>query len=928
MRKLYLTFLALFFLGSFVVQSANVNPIAGKWYNLVQSPSEMNIGLSGTTRPSVNSPSTDLSQVFEFVAVEGLTDTYYIRSANGMYLNKDASSNWNMIYETASNGTSSEWVIMDVDTSLVAFRLFLNFNQKYVATDGITDGSYLYCDKASTHANGVFYLKEADNPQELNIQHEALDLGDISAVTENLTLPTSLGSNGVTVVWQSSNKAIIDTLGNVTQPAKFDQFVTLTATLSLTLSDKVYTLNKIFKIKVLGAIGTPEIVAKWDFSAESIEVVGDTVTVSDVSGAAYNGKLLNDATIRTMGTSTRVNVLDLGNGTGYFDMGEAVGEVMYTLGDYTISGYFYIDSTYAQLTSNGNFMYVFSNTADAPVDQNGYLLGRLNDVSMEITPKYYATNNQGVYQGAAAPKGAWHHYAYVQNGTTGTIYLDGVAVKTGSITNFPYTSLPVEGRTGTLYNWLGRANYPSDAYLRNTLLYDFTVYSIPLTGDNLILDIGVPSTIEMLNTAYAENPNVKDATLETEYTALSLGDISALSSNITLPTQGSSDTEVSISWTSSNTDVIDNLGNVKRPNYHDVKVILTATLAKGIQTLTKDFEATVLMEPGTGFTSDLLVRFDFSNTLGNIVTDLGEKKIQGILMNDAKVREIGTDESGKFMVLDLYDSIGYFDMGLEVGKILAGVQDYTMSAFFRIDENYLDLSLNGNFLWNFSNTNNVNLNPNAGYIFASLKTTEISESTGNWSWANGNRAVNIGTTAPVGAWHNITYTQTGNTGTLYIDGMPSAVADTMINTPAKIFSQFGKNGSPYNWLAKSCYEANGDVYLRQTLIHDFRIYNRALSDIEILALELNVGEVLTSLDAAYLANSNATNSVQSTRDGVYKMQVVDKVLTIENLNGSENIQVFDLAGRPMASASRNQFKLSDGIYIVKVDQSISKIIIR
>lgn len=928
MRKLYLTLLASFFLGNFILQSANVNPIAGKWYNIVQSPSEMNIGLSGTTRPSVNSPSTDLSQVFEFVAVEGMTDTYYIRSANGMYMNKDASSNWNMIYETAANGTSSEWVLMDVDTSVVSFRLFLNFNQKYVATDGVSNGSYLYCDKDAAHARGVFYLKEAENPQELNIQHEALSLGDISGVTENLSLPTTLGSNGVNVVWQTSNKLIIDSLGNVTQPEKFDQYVTLTATLSLLLSEKEYTLTKIFKVKVLGKVGTPELIANWNFSPESIQKAGDTLKVNDASGSNYVGTLFNDATIRTMGTSTKINVLDLGNGTGYFDMGQNVGEAIYTLGDYTISGYFFIDSTYSQLSNNGNFMYVFSNTADAPVDQNGYLLGRLNNVSMEITPKYYATNNQGVYQGVSAPKGSWHHYAYVQNGSTGTIYLDGVSVKSGSITNFPYTTLPIEGRSGTLYNWLGRANYPSDSYLRNTLLYDFSVYSIPLTADNFLLDIGVPSTIEMLNTAYAENPNVKDVSLETEMEALTLGDISALTSNISLPSQGSTDTEIKISWSSSNTEVIDIQGKVTRPNYHNVKVILTAYLTKDIQTVEKKFEATVLMEPGTGFSSDLLVRFDFANTIGNVVTDLGEKKIQGILMNDAKVREIGTDASGKFMVLDLYDSIGYFDMGMEVGKILAGVTDYTMSANFRIDEAYTALSSNGNFLWNFSNTNNVNANPNAGYIFASLKNTEISSSTGNWSWANGNRAVNTGSLAPVGGWHNITYTQSGTTGNLYIDGMVVATADTMINNPSIVLSKDGKNGSPYNWLAKSCYEANGDVYLRQTLIHDFRIYNKALSDIEILALELNVGEIITNLDAAYQANPNSTNNVVSKNESIYKYQINNNVLTLHNLKGNEDILIYDTTGRLIANGLKTHYYLNTGIYLLKINQTVSKLIIQ
>jgi hypothetical protein len=33
-----------------------------------------------------------------------------------------------------------------------------------------------------------------------------------------------------------------------------------------------------------------------------------------------------------------------------------------------------------------------------------------------------------------------------------------------------------------LYNWLGRSCYPSDAFLRKTLLYDFQLLSDPMAG--------------------------------------------------------------------------------------------------------------------------------------------------------------------------------------------------------------------------------------------------------------------------------------------------------------------------------------------------------------------------------------------------------------------------------------------------------------
>lgn len=927
MKRTYL-FLLSIIMGYLSMHAANVIPETGKWYNIVQTPSGMNFGLDGTNRPAVQTPSSDINQIFEFIPVDGLTDTYYIRNAGGLYMNKNASSGWSMIYEAAINDTQSQWIVVNVDTNATCFRLQLVFNQKYVATDAITNNSWSYCDKAVDNARGVFYLKDAFNPEELNIQYEALDLGDLNGVYENLVLPTELGNNGVTVKWKSSNAQLIDSLGHVTMPEKFDMYVTLTATLNLVVGSETYTKTKIFKAKVLSLNGTPETIAEWTFAPENISVTGDTVKVTDASDAAYIGVLKNDASIRTIGTTKQYNVLDLGNGTGYFDMGKAIGEAIYTLGDYTVSGFFYIDSTYTALNSDGNFLWTFSNTADAPTDMNGYMLGRMGNMCMEITPSYWNSGNQGIYQGAAAPKGAWHHYAYVQNGTTGNLFLDGIQVMTGSISNFPYIALPKAGRTGTDFNWLGRSQYPSDVYLRKTLLYDFTVYSIPLTGDNLLIDLGIPETINSLNQAYAENSNVKDDALQTEYNALILENTTALTSDIVLPELGTQDPNVNISWSSSNTEVISNAGKVTRPNYHDVNVILTATLSKGIQTLSKSFDATVLMNPGTQMTNDLMVHFDFAHTVGNVVTDLGEKKLQGTIMNDASIRQIGTDASGKFVVLDLGDSIGYFDMGVEVGKIMAGVEDYTLSAYYRIDTAYHDLGVNGNFIWNLSNTNNVIANPNAGYIIASLKNLGVSASLGNWQWANGNRAVNANLAPIQGEWHNITYTQSGTLGTLYLDGIPSAVADTMINTPKTIFSQYGKSGSPYNWIGKSCYEANGDVYLRQTLVHDLRIYKRALSEIEVIALELNVGEVLSALEAAYQANPNVSNAVETIRFGDYKLSVDKNSLKILHLNGKESVQILDLTGRLLSSSRADEYTLNPGIYIVRINQYTAKVMIR
>ncbi|MCA1744591.1 MAG: T9SS type A sorting domain-containing protein, partial [Bacteroidales bacterium] len=155
---------------------------------------------------------------------------------------------------------------------------------------------------------------------------------------------------------------------------------------------------------------------------------------------------------------------------------------------YTVSAYFRIDKNYADLHQNGNFLWNFSNSANAATDQNGYLIGSLSRQSNSITPGYYteASGNQAVSFPKAALKGSWHHLAYTQNGSTGTLYIDGVPMAASSITNTPASALIKSGLSGTPYNWIGRSCYQSDVYLRNTLVYDFRVYRRALTSEEIL----------------------------------------------------------------------------------------------------------------------------------------------------------------------------------------------------------------------------------------------------------------------------------------------------------------------------------------------------------------------------------------------------------------------------------------------------------
>lgn len=783
--------------------------------------------------------------------------------------------------------------------------------------NGIIDEVRLY-DRALTVDDVVMLSGLGElNHQFDNLTAQTLKSdGDLSNVTANLNLPATLGSNGVTVRWATTNAAAADTLGNVVQPAKYNAPARLTATLSQTVNGKVYTMSKSFNVIVLGVIPTPDEIAQWDFNPSAISVNSGVISVTDnLSG--FVGTLKNDARIRTIGSTTQYNVLDLGNGTGYFDMGTEIGQAVYSLTDYTVSGFFRIDADYAYLNSNGNFYWTFSNSADIDTDKNGYMIGSLKAQSQSVASKYYNDGNQAAGANSNAATGAWHHITYVQQGNTGTVYIDGAQVaQNTAMTNLPAFTIPKEGITGTIANWLGRSNYKNDVYLRKTLLYDFRLLAVPLSASDINLDyLMVPSKLDELNNAYAENPDFIDNSLATEKDNLTLGDLSALTSNLSLPTQGSIDPTISIGWKSKHT-LISSIGEVTRPDYYNYNDTLVATLIKNGQSVTKEFPATILMSEGSAFTSDLLVKYDFSQVSDSIVTDVAEKHFKGTAKNGAKIQSIGI--TTQYNVLQLGDSIGYFDLGQEIGKLMYKLNDFTLSSYFRVDTAYHQLGKNGNFLWTFSNAPNI-LTEAKGYIFYSLKNQGATISNTNW---NTEQAVVLGDSAIKGSWHHVAYTQKDSVGTLYIDGYPMN-SGTITKLPSNTLQESGSFGTPYNWLGRSCYL--GDVFLRKTLVYDFRLYRVALTADQVMTTELNVGTTINALEVAYAEKGTGIPSISQSD---YKVFSANKAINIIGLKGTEKVSVCDISGRQINVTNNSKIEVNSGVYVVRINNYASKIIVK
>ena len=921
MKKNFYLFLCVLCTSTLSLQAANVVPTAGVYYNIVQSPYNNVIGSVNTTQPVVQTLANTLDEAFQFIPVDGMADTYYIQNYNGLYMNHNTTDTWDMIFQTTTNLLNSEWTITDDASGTNFFRLMLNANSKYLGTDATTNNSYLYCDKAVTLVRGLFTLTPATIPTDLVAAFNSLTLGDVSAITGNLTLPSTAGTANIPVVWTSSLPLVITNDGAVTRPSQYDVTVKMTATMTQTVNGILFTWTKVFVVTVKAYSAASDQLAEWDFAENTISESSNGVVTAKDEQSGFVGTLKNNARIRTIGTSTQYNVLDLGNGTGYFDMGTDIGKAIYSLKDYTMMGFYRINKTNTTLTNNGNFYWCFSNSNQSDIDENGYIFGSLKTQNQACSTNYWSVGDQEVGLNTPAPKGAWHQMAFVQKGDTGTLYVDGVKVAADSLmTNIPSTAITIAGRTGTLYNWLGRSSYTTDQYLQNTLLYDFQVLGVALSSDDINLGFanvsGVSAILDNLTTAYAEDSDYVLPELTAELNNLTLGDLSAVKTNITLPLKGTLDPTITITWKASLPQLIDSVGNVTRPNYYSCNDTLTASLTKNGQKVTKVFPATVIVKDGTQFANDLLVRYDFSSVADSVVTDVAEQHLTGMLKNNASIRTIGT--TVKYNVLNLGDSIGYFDMGTEIGKILYHLNDFTVGAYFRIDSTYNQLSKNGNMLWNFSNSKDILANPQ-GYLIASLRNQAATISFYNWTTE---QTVLLTDSAFKSSWHHFAYTQSGNIGTVYLDGM-NMKSDTITSLPSIALPKPGQLGTLYNWIGRSCYST--DVYLRKSLVYDFRLYRTALTDDQIMNSVLNVGNTIHALDAAYAESPSAVKSVI---DSPYKVLSSVGEIQIQGLNGNEKVTVFDITGRQLIINDPANIAAKAGVYIVSINEYITKVVVR
>jgi len=227
--------------------------------------------------------------------------------------------------------------------------------------------------------------------------------------------------------------------------------------------------------------------------------------------------------------------------------------------------------------------------------------------------------------------------------------------------------------------------------------------------------------------------------------------------------------------------------------------------------------------------TSLKLHYEFGSSANGKVLDVTGNGYDATLMNAASVRQLNT-----IGLLDLGSANGYLDLGNATGTLIASLTDFTISTYMYIDP-MSNISGNGNFVWAFSTVDACG--PTTGnYMAYRVNAQQYEQAAGGYN----NELVVIaqGSNATKGVWSHVCYTQSGTTGTLYLNGNVLKTGKAIIN-PSAI-------GAPttFNCLGRPPF--NGDSYLQKTKLSDFRIYNRALTSAEVAELTAGMAGIRTA----------------------------------------------------------------------------------
>lgn len=145
---------------------------------------------------------------------------------------------------------------------------------------GITWTVEVTAEDGTTKVTYTINVTNAEDPAiaEVATAKANLDLGDISAVTEDLTLPGT--QDEATVTWASSDTSVISNDGKVTRPAKGEADATVTLTATIEVGSVSDTKDFVVTVKALKIDGAFNYTTQQSYS--TIQAAVDAAAAGDV----------------------------------------------------------------------------------------------------------------------------------------------------------------------------------------------------------------------------------------------------------------------------------------------------------------------------------------------------------------------------------------------------------------------------------------------------------------------------------------------------------------------------------------------------------------------------------------------------------------------------------------------------------------------
>ena len=304
----------------------------------------------------------------------------------------------------------------------------------------------------------------------------------------------------------------------------------------------------------------------------------------------------------------------MGSNDGYFDFGEEFGKAVGKLDEtFSISTTLYVPKT-TSVSGAGNFIWCFARSSS-----QGYLFLSAKDTRYSISTSNWS-GESNVTASTPIAQGEWVNVAYVQNGNTGSLYVNGQRKSQNSNMSTHPADL-----NRLLMNYLGKSCYDGDAYLKDAIYADFSIYNTAISSDELA---------ELAAHAQSLNDIGNQGFISMDLSALTLpSSINNLYEGVALPTKGAFGS--TITWQSDNTDLLSNEGKVVgTPEGVRQHVTLAATLTNGDESATKTFDVYV-HEKDSPY-SHYLFTFFPSNDNENIYYAVSDDGYNYTVVNEGK----------------------------------------------------------------------------------------------------------------------------------------------------------------------------------------------------------------------------------------------------------------------------------------------------